>query len=86
MGDAKKHGRNFFASQQKVNYTIDAMNVDVLSPDVAVLLGKYKMTTTDTDGKTISSSPAWTYVFNKQQGKWKIVHFHISELISPTSQ
>lgn len=75
----KQESANFYAKQEFVDYKIENMNIDVLSSDVAVLLGKYTFIATDTTGVTINSSSAWTYVFNKENGKWKIVHFHISD-------
>lgn len=82
----KKQGHSYYAGLEKVSYTIDTISIDVLSPDVAILVGKYKYSATDTAGKVSSSSPAWTYVFNKQEGKWKIVHFHVSESVSSNLQ
>ena len=79
----KQQSAEFFAMQETVEYKIENMNIDVLSSNVAVLLGKYTFIATDTTGTTINSSSAWTYVFNKENGKWKIVHFHISDPPSP---
>lgn len=75
----KRQGADFFASQREIEYKIDNMTVDVLSGDAAVLYGKYTMTATDTAGITINAKPAWTYVFTKENGKWKIIHFHVSD-------
>jgi len=69
--------------QENIEYKIENMTVDVLSSNVAVLLGKYSLIATDTTGTTINLSAAWTYVFNKENGKWKIVHFHDSNPLPP---
>jgi uncharacterized protein (TIGR02246 family) len=75
----KKAGHSFFAAQKEMKFTIDSIySIDVISPDVAILTGRYTLTATDTIGNAVNSSPAWTYVYNKQNGKWKVVHFHES--------
>ena len=77
--DHKKTGAAFFGAQKEMKFTIDSIyHVDVISPDVAILTGTYRLAATDTSGNTINTSPAWTYVFNKQNGEWKVVHFHES--------
>jgi len=79
----KQEAAEFFAMQENIEYKLENMTVDVLSSNVAVLLGKYSLIATDTTGKTINLSAAWTYVFNKENGKWKIVHFHDSNPLLP---
>lgn len=75
----KKEGHAFFAKQKELKYTIDSIySIDVISPDVAVLIGTYTMSATDTSGTFINSSHAWTYVFNRIDDKWKVVSFHQS--------
>ena len=81
--EQKREATKFYAKQETVEYKIENMNIDVLSSDVAVLLGKYTFIATDTTGATINSLLTWTYVFNKENGKWKVVHFHISNPPSP---
>lgn len=75
----KQQGADFFASLKEIEYKIDNMTVDVLSRDAAVLYGRYAMTATDTAGTPINAKPALTYVFTKENGKWKIIHFHVSD-------
>lgn len=82
-GQHKQQAPDFFAKQKQIEYKIENMSVDVLSRDVAVLFGKYTMTATDTTGITINSTPAWTYVFTKENRKWKVIHFHVSDPPSP---
>ena len=75
----KKGGHAFFGKQKEIKYTIDSIyNIDVISPDVSILTGTYSLSAVDTTGVSINSSHAWTYVFNKQNGEWKVVHFHQS--------
>jgi uncharacterized protein (TIGR02246 family) len=75
----KKEGHAFFASQKEIKYTIDSIySIDVIDAEASILAGTYSISTTDTTGKTVNSSHAWTYVFKKQNGEWKVVHFHQS--------
>ena len=75
----KKEGKAFFGSQKEIKYTIDSIySIDVISNEVSVLTGTYSLSAIDTLGNGINTSHAWTYVFNKQNGDWKVVHFHQS--------
>ena len=77
--DHKKEGHAFFAKQKELRYKIDSIyGIDVISRDVAVLIGTYTISATDTAGSSINSSHAWTYVFNRLDSKWKVVSFHQS--------
>ena len=75
----KKEGQAFFGAQREIKYTIDSIyNTKVFSNDVAILDATYSMTATDTLGNAINSSSAFTYIFNKENGNWKVVYFHDS--------
>jgi len=75
----KQQGGAFLASLREAKYVVEEMQVDVLTPDVAVLVGRYHFTATDTAGNAMTATPAWTWVFARQNREWKIVHAHISE-------
>ena len=77
--DHKKQERAYFATLEELNFKLDTISIDVLSPEIAVLFGKMKMTATDTSGKNLNSALAWTYLYHKIEGRWKVVHFHTSE-------
>lgn len=83
MGSWEEHKRqmaDFFSGQEKVESEIEIIDTDVLSSSTAIVLAKYKMTATNKEGLTFTSPlTCITYVFNKTNGQWKIVHFHDSE-------
>ena len=76
----KRQMADFFSGQAKIESEIEIVDTDVLSSNTALVLAKYKMAVTDKEGETFNSPTACiTYVFNKTNGQWKIVHFHDSE-------
>jgi ketosteroid isomerase-like protein len=76
----KRQMADFFSAQEKVESEIEIIDTDVLSSNTAIVLVKYKMTATNKEGQTFTSPlTCITYVFNKINGQWKIVHFHDSE-------
>lgn len=83
MGSWIEHKRqmgDFFSRQEQIKSEIEIVDTDVLSSNTALVLAKYKMTATDKKGITFTSPiTCITYVFNKINGQWKIVHFHDSE-------
>lgn len=74
----KKAAREMMANIAEAKFTIDEMAVDVLSPDVAILYGKYHFSMTDKSGNTLKGNQAWTWVFYQEEGGWKIRHVHVS--------
>jgi uncharacterized protein (TIGR02246 family) len=75
----KQQNRAALASLREAKNVIEEMQVDVLTPNVAVLVGRYHFTATDTAGNAMTTTPAWTWVFARQNGEWRIVHVHVSE-------
>lgn len=75
----KQQAPAFFARHKELEWKIENMTVDVLSQNQAVLYGKYTMAAIDTSGTIINTNPAVTYVFTKENGNWRIIHFHVSE-------
>jgi hypothetical protein len=76
----KRQMLSFFSGQEKVESEIEIIDTDVLSSNTAIVLAKYKMAATNKEGVTFNSPlTCITYVLNKTNGQWKIVHFHDSE-------
>ncbi len=76
----KRQMADFFTGQEKIDSEIEIIDTDVLSSTTAIVLAQYKMTATNKEGVTFNSpTTCITYVFNKTNGQWKIVHFHDSE-------
>lgn len=73
-------GAAFYNSLNKIEYTITNSKVDVLSNNVALIYGQYKLSAVDTAGNQINESSAWTWVCNRQNDQWKIVHVHGSSM------
>jgi ketosteroid isomerase-like protein len=76
----KRQMADFFSAQEKIESELEIVDTDVLSSTTAVVLAKSKVTATNKAGVTYNSpTTCITYVFNKTNGQWKIVHFHDSE-------
>ena len=56
----------------------DSVYVDRLGPDAAVLTGKWRVPHIAPDGRPHVIGGAWTAVFRRIDGKWKIVQEHLS--------
>jgi uncharacterized protein (TIGR02246 family) len=75
----KQKAKAWFRSLREASYVIEQMHIDVLTRDVALVLGRYHFTGTDQAGKTNKATCAWSWVFHRRNGEWKIVHAHVSE-------
>ncbi len=74
----KKNTKAFMANIADYKYTWDGVEVDVLSEDAAIIYGYYSYTMKDTADNIYEGKIAWTWVFAKEGGDWKIRHTHIS--------
>jgi ketosteroid isomerase-like protein len=54
--------------------------VDVLSPDAAVVTTTYRIPHRTPAGEPHTVAGAWTAVFARRGGKWVIVQEHLSEI------
>ena len=61
---------------QKMNVT--TKKITVLSEKHVLLTACGDFTAKITDGKVISGKFAWTFVYSKIKGNWKIIHSHMS--------
>ena len=59
------------------------MQVDVLSASSAVMTATYRVPHLTPNGQPHVIGGAWTAVFSKRDGKWVIVHEHLSDSPSP---
>ena len=61
-----------------LKYSISNKKITVLSDNAALLTasGKYSMLLED--GRTLTGEFAWTLVYSKIDGNWKIIHTHMS--------
>ncbi len=75
----KQKGKAWIRSLREAKYVIEEMDIDVLTRDVALVLGRYNFTGIDQAGHTNAAICAWSWVFHRRNGEWKIVHAHVSE-------
>lgn len=74
----KKKTKAFMSTVSGYSYTWEDVEVDVLSEDAAVIYGYYNYMMKDQSGDVYEGKVAWTWVFAKEEGDWKIRHTHIS--------
>ena len=74
----KKNAREMMANIVEYKFTMDEIEVDVLSADVAILYGFYSYMMKDKSDNAFDGKNAWTWVFNHEEGRWKIRHTHVS--------
>jgi ketosteroid isomerase-like protein len=67
------------ANMQEARWTWDEVHVKRLGPDAAVLTGLWSLPHIAPDGLPHTIEGAWTAVFERIDGKWKIVHEHLSQ-------
>jgi ketosteroid isomerase-like protein len=70
-------------SLKSLTYTLKQSGVTVLSPDAAVFTGAYDETAVDSTGKSQTFRDGWTAVYQRRNGKWKIIHGHFSRAPVP---
>lgn len=73
--DITKEG---FEGLEKLKYEFNWQNINVLSPDIAILTAQGRTTATVDTGETFSVDFAVTSVFVLKNGQWKIAHGHHS--------
>lgn len=61
---------------QKMN--IEREKITVLSKDCALLTANGNFSARITDGRIINGKFAWTFVYSKMNGEWKVIHSHMS--------
>ena len=76
--------RNIGLNMRQPKWIWDQMLVDVLSPTAAVLTATYHVPHTTPRGQPHTIGGAWTMVFVKRDGHWRIVQEHLSDLPTAT--
>jgi hypothetical protein len=61
---------------QKMN--VEKKKITVLSEDGVLLTAAGNFNATLKDGRNISGKFAWTFVYSKIGGEWKVIHSHMS--------
>jgi hypothetical protein len=61
---------------QKLN--VDTKKITVLSANNALLTAHGNYSTKIADGRILTGEFAWTFVYSKIKGEWKVIHSHMS--------
>ena len=75
--------RRWFSSLSRFEADYDHVHLEVLSPSAAVATMHHHLRWRDTAGAVGEWNSAWTAVFQRLGGQWKIVYAH--ESVLPTS-
>ena len=70
--------RRWIGSLRQFEGSYDHVHLEVLSPASAVATMNHHLKWTDTTGIAGEWNSAWTAVFRRIEGRWKIVHSHES--------
>jgi ketosteroid isomerase-like protein len=72
-------GRAFYGSLKSADLRPLTHAIEVLAPTVALWRGEYSYAFTDTAGHVIKGASANTWVIQRGDRGWQIVHVHISD-------
>ena len=67
-----------FNGIKSLKYNISNKRITVLSNNAALLTASGNASLTLEDGRIITAGFAWTFVYSKVNGNWKIIHTHMS--------
>lgn len=70
--------RRWLRSLQHIEATYDNVHVEVLSPVAAVATMNHHLKWRDASGTTGEWNSAWTAVFRRIEGRWRVVYSHES--------
>ena len=63
---------------KSLKYNISNKKITVLADNAALLTASGNVSLALEDGRTITGGFAWTFVYSKVNGSWKIIHTHMS--------
>ena len=75
--------RAYFAAARSMTMTSAEPKITVLGPDAAALTTTFRESVTDTSGHTDQMTYAWTAVYQRELGAWKVMSVHESLLAPP---
>jgi ketosteroid isomerase-like protein len=70
--------RRWLGSLRQLDATYDNVHLEVLSPSAALATMNHHLSWTDTVGAKGEWHSAWTAVFRRNEGQWKVVYSHES--------
>lgn len=83
MDEVKQSVRAFYQHNQVLENALEEMRVQVLSSEAAVLTCYFRFASADAAGQKQQMKGAWTAVFVRQKGEWKVVAAHQSAPTAP---
>lgn len=63
---------------KSLQYEIQNKRVTVIADDAAIVAVSGKATAESTSGQRFTNSFAWTFIYRKTGGQWKVIHSHQS--------
>ena len=76
--DLMKVVNNNMRGIKSIKTNISNKKITILSDSVAMLSASGNNSVALEDGRTFTSGFAWTFVYSKVDGKWKVIHSHMS--------
>ena len=76
--EVMKRQKEAFNGVKSLKYNISNKRITVLSNNAALLAASGNASLTLEDGRIITAGFAWTFVYSKVNGIWKIIHTHMS--------
>lgn len=70
----------------KPTWNWEAIEVDVLSRDVAVMTAQYTVRHWTYTGAPHVIGGVWTAVWQRREGRWEVTHEHLSDMPRPTAE
>jgi hypothetical protein len=70
----------------KPTWNWEAIEVDVLSPDVAVMTAQYTVRHWTYTGAPHVIGGVWTAVWQRRERRWEVTHEHLSDMPRPTAE
>ena len=76
--DVMKGQKEAFKGVKSLKYNVSNKRITVLADNAALLTASGNASLALDDGRTITAGFAWTFVYSKVNGNWKIIHTHMS--------
>lgn len=76
--DLLAHYQNVYTGVAKQEINIGNPTVTIFSEHLALVTSQGRFTSTSKSGSSISGDVAWTYLWQKNNGIWELIHAHQS--------
>lgn len=84
-GDIRSRYSQAYATLEDLSFDRTRTNIEVLSPDVAVVIAEGTAHPVPTEGPAPEDpvAVAWTFVWHRVEGDWRVIHYHQSAIQPP---